>query len=271
MGAIAAGRIEHAIRSRDVGKRRVVGFSRQRQQAVARLCGHDIAWELPGLAHERIRAGASQCGELELIRIGAGIDRRQRGLLGLARVCVNQGAGILTGAQEVGVDAIIRQELGPILVSTKSLSRCRTRARSAAIAGRVHVQQPLRLIGTGTERNEARWRGAVVALEQVAAHERTISLQSVGGVPASKPPPPTAPVKTLSPRPSTTFPTMPLLVTLSISLRTASISVPASLPAPLSTSPTLPPAATVSTAWPAAETTGSIRLDAESPDSKRPG
>jgi hypothetical protein len=31
---------------------------------------------LPGLAHERIHACASQCGELELIRIGAGIDRR---------------------------------------------------------------------------------------------------------------------------------------------------------------------------------------------------
>jgi hypothetical protein len=37
------------------------------------------------------------------------------------------------------------------------------------------------LIGTGTELNEARWRGAVVAPEQTAAHQRTISLQSVDG------------------------------------------------------------------------------------------
>jgi len=34
-------------------------------------------------------------------------------------------------------------------------------------------------MGTGTERNEARWRGAVVTPEQTAAHQRTISLQSV--------------------------------------------------------------------------------------------
>ena len=204
--------------------------------------------------------------ELELIRIGAGIDRRQRRPAGCwpASASTSEPES-WTGAQEVGVDAVIR--------GARARYWCRPSHSSPMHPSPIRRDRWPRPRSPGPAIDRYRHRAQRGSMARSCRRPRAgccspahhLPAVRRAGVPASKPPPPTAPVKTLSPRPSTTFPTTPLLVTLSTSPRTASISVPASLPAPLSTSPTLPPPATVSTAWPAADTTGSIRLEAESP------